>query len=189
VYLLEVKPGTGLHRAIDAGELPAPDEDLAADMYEALCRHATSAGYEHYEISNFALPGKQSLHNLKYWTDCVYIGFGPGAHSMNGRTRYANFGDLTHYERAVQAGDLPMETTTELTPEMRFKDALIMGLRLVAGLNLELMSDRYHVNAQQFIIKTVGDLMDQGLLRIQGEVVLLTDKGRLLSNMVFSRWV
>lgn len=189
VYLLEVKPGTGLHRAINAGELPAPDEDLAADMYETLCRHATSAGYEHYEISNFALPGKQSLHNLKYWTDCVYIGFGPGAHSMDGRTRYANFGDLNDYERAVEAGDLPIEIKTELTPEMRFKDALIMGLRLVAGLNLELMSDRYEVDARQFIARTVGDLLDQGLLRIQGEILFLTDRGRLLSNMVFSRWV
>ncbi|AFM25725.1 radical SAM family heme chaperone HemW [Desulfomonile tiedjei] len=189
VYLLEVKPGTRLHRLIDAGELPGPDEDLAADMYETLCRDAKEAGYEHYEISNFALPGKQSIHNLKYWTDCVYIGFGPGAHSMDGRTRYANFRDLTDFEKAVEAGDLPIEIKTKLTPEMRFKDALIMGLRLVGGLNLELISERYNVDALQFIKKTVGDLLDQGLLRMQGEILLLTDRGRLLSNMVFSRWV
>jgi oxygen-independent coproporphyrinogen-3 oxidase len=108
---------------------------------------------------------------------------------MDGRTRYANFGDLNDYERAVEAGDLPIEIKTELTPEMRFKDALIMGLRLVAGLNLELMSDRYEVDARQFIARTVGDLLDQGLLRIRGNILFLTDRGRLLSNMVFSRWV
>jgi oxygen-independent coproporphyrinogen III oxidase len=189
VYLLEIKSGTKLAQLITSGAVPPPDEDLAADMYDEICPMTAEAGYEHYEISNFALPGRFSRHNMKYWSDEVFLGFGPGAHGMTGRARYANLESLDLYEQALEAGSLPLETVTEMTPEMRFKDALIMGLRLVKGIDLDLIGRRYSMDARAFVLRTIGDLQSAGLFEILGHTLSLTPKGRLLSNVVFSRWV
>ncbi len=108
---------------------------------------------------------------------------------MTGRHRYANLGDLADYQRAVNQGTLPFAHMEELSAETRFKDALIMGLRLVKGLDLDLIGRRYRVDARAFVLETVGDLREAGLFVLQGETLRLTDKGRLLSNLVFARWV
>lgn len=189
VYLLEIKSATKLAALITSGALPPPDEDLAADMYDEICTMTAKAGYEHYEISNFALPGRLSKHNMKYWSDEVFLGFGPGAHGMTGRNRYANLEGLDLYEQTLDRGSLPVESVTVLTPEMRFKDALIMGLRLVKGIDLSLIGRRYSVDAGSFVLRTIGDLQSAGMFEILGHTLSLTPKGRLLSNVVFSRWV
>jgi oxygen-independent coproporphyrinogen-3 oxidase len=189
VYLLEVKNGTRLARLIESKQIPPPDEDLVADMYEEICAAAIDAGYEHYEISNFALPGYASRHNLKYWTDKLYLGFGPGAHGMTGRQRYANEEDFDLYELAINGGYPPVRTLDEMSPEIRFKDAMIMGLRLTKGIDLDFMSSRYRVDARAFVVDSVGDLVPAGLLDLVDNNVRLTEKGRILSNIVFSRWV
>jgi len=189
VYLLERKEGTILDRQIRRGDVLPIDEDLAADMYEEFCACASAAGYVQYEISNFARQGKFCRHNLKYWQDEVYLGFGAGAHSMTGRTRYANVEDLEQYEKSVKSGKFPIASLTQMTPESRFKDALIMGLRLVEGLNLSVLGKRYGVDARSFVLETVGDLVDAGLVALNGDRVFLTPRGRLLSNIVFSRWI
>lgn len=189
VYLLEIKSGTKLAELITSGAVPPPDEDLAADMYDEICAMTAEAGYEHYEISNFSLPGRSSRHNMKYWNDHVFLGFGPGAHGMLGRHRYANLEGLDSYERALEDGLLPEKTVTEMTAEMRFKDALIMGLRLVKGIDLDVVGSRYRVDARAFVLRTIGDLQSAGLFEIVGHTLSLTRKGRLLSNIVFSRWV
>ncbi|MBI5251404.1 MAG: radical SAM family heme chaperone HemW [Desulfomonile tiedjei] len=189
VYLLEIKSGTRLAAMMAAGAVPPQDEDMVADMYDEICEITVNAGYEQYEISNFAVPGRFSRHNMKYWTDQVYIGFGPGAHGMTGRHRYANMESLDLYEQALDKGFLPVETVTEMTPEMRFKDALIMGLRLVKGIDLDLIARRYGVDARAFVLETIGDLQSFGLFEIRKNTLRLTAKGRLLSNVVFGRWV
>ena len=86
VYLLEVKEGTALEACIRNGQVQAPDDDLTAMLYEHICETVVKAGYEHYEISNFARPGRVSRHNLKYWQDCIYIALGAGGHGMTGET-------------------------------------------------------------------------------------------------------
>lgn len=189
VYLLERKPGTKLHDFISSGEAPMPDDDLAADLYEEICSFLESAGYEHYEISNFAREGRVSRHNLKYWEDSPYIGLGSGAHGMTGRARYANLENLERYEAELSQGRLPTATFTELLPETRFKDALIMGLRLTKGLDLDYLSVRYSVDARAFVLGTIADLEDAGLFVLGEAVLRFTPKGRLLSNIVFSRWL
>jgi oxygen-independent coproporphyrinogen-3 oxidase len=189
VYLLELKPGTRLHTRITSGATEKPDDDLAADLYEETCSLLSASGYEHYEISNFAREGRLSRHNLKYWEDSPYIGLGAGAHGMTGRVRYANLEDLRQYQNEVNQEKLPVATLTELTPETRFKEALIMGLRLVRGVDLEHMSRRYLVDVKAFVADTVGDLSHAGLVALDGEILSLTPRGRLLSNVVFSRWV
>src|SRR5208337_2355345 len=126
IYLLELKSETKLDSMIRDGKIPPLDDDLSADLYEDICLFAESAGYQHYEISNFARNGRFALHNLKYWQDRIYIGFGPGAHGMTGRHRYANLENLEEYEQTIRENRLPFATLSELTPETRFKDALIM---------------------------------------------------------------
>lgn len=188
VYLLEVKEGTDLAARISEGEF-RPDDDLAAEMYEDVSRLVVEGGYDHYEISNFARDGRHSRHNMKYWSDRIYIGFGAGSHGMTGRHRYANLADPRVYEQAVGSGVLPVDTLDELTPFARFKDALIMGLRLVQGIDLGKLGRRYDIDGIAFVRETAGDLVTEGLLRFSSQSVTLTPRGRLLSNVVFSRWV
>jgi oxygen-independent coproporphyrinogen III oxidase len=189
VYLLELKAGTKLHTLTETGEVPMPDDDLAADLYEEICDILSATGYEHYEISNFARQGCQSRHNLKYWEDSIYVGLGAGAHGMTGRARYANLEDLDQYEAALNKRQLPIAVMTELTPESRFKDALIMGMRLVRGIDLRRLSDQYQADAKAFVMDTIEDLSESGLFVLDGESLTLTPRGRLLSNVVFARWL
>jgi len=189
VYLLELKSGTVLETMIRSGRLAAVDEDLAADMYDDLCELTHSAGFDHYEISNFAMPGRRSRHNLKYWQDDIYIGLGPGAHGMTGTCRYANEHDPERYEKALAAGRLPEEVLDALKADIRFRDALIMGLRLVTGVDLIHLGQRYQVDAHAFVKDTIGDLESSGLFVLEPGRLALTHRGRLLSNIVFSRWV
>ena len=189
VYLLELKKGTRLELEIAESVTPLIDDDLVADMYEELCRLIEEHGYEQYEISNFALPGFRSRHNLKYWQDVPFLGIGTGAHGMTGRVRYAHSEDVSSYISAITAGELPFSTFTQLTPEERFKDALIMGLRLVEGIDLVQLGNRYRTNALSFVIRTIGDLIESGLSSITDGRLQLTPRGRLLSNEVFTRWI
>jgi oxygen-independent coproporphyrinogen-3 oxidase len=189
VYLLEVKEGTRLARRIEAGEVEPPDDDLAAEMYERFCALAEAAGCEQYEISNFARPGRRCRHNLKYWSDEVFLAAGAGAHGMTGRVRYENRELLTDYQARVLAGLLPRSVVTELTPQARFKDALIMGMRLVEGVDLEALAARYGVDARRYVLESAGDLVGAGLIRLEDSRCVLSPRGRLLSNQVFSRWV
>jgi len=188
-YMLEVKPGTQLERLLERGEILPIDEDLVADMYEEIVSLAQGAGYEQYEISNFAKPGRRSRHNLKYWTDGIFLGLGAAATGMNGRVRYVNIEDPAMYVDALNRAVLPHASVTEFTPETRFKDALIMGLRLVEGLDLSILSRRYQVDAKEFVMATIGDLAEEGLFTLDRDRLSLTPRGRLLSNVVFARWV
>ncbi|MGB6063994.1 MAG: radical SAM family heme chaperone HemW [Desulfomonilaceae bacterium] len=189
IYLLELKSGTILDAMIRDGRIPPLDDDLSADLYEDICQFAKEAGYEHYEISNFARNGLLARHNLKYWQDQIYVGFGPGAHGMTGHHRYANIEDLERYAEIVHRNRLPFASRAELTPMIRFKDSLIMGLRLVKGIDLEFLGKRYSVDARTFVVNTIGDLEPAGLFILNGHNLALTPRGRLLSNVVFSRWV
>ncbi len=189
VYLLEIKEGTSLHADVQAGRVRPLDDDLVAEMYEEIWALAGKRGYEHYEISNFALDGHRSRHNLKYWHDSLYVGLGVAAHGMTGRRRYANIDDPEAYRAALNGGKLPEASSDQMSPETRFKDALIMGLRLVQGIDLDHIGRRYGVDAVRFVRDTTGDLEDAGLYAIQGSRISLTARGRLISNVVFSRWV
>ena len=189
VYLLEVKPGTALEQRLQRGETLAAADDATAEMYEDVCRLAEAAGYEQYEIANFARKDKYSRHNLKYWTDRRYVGVGPGACGMTGRQRYTNVPDIEDYCSALAGSRLPRETVEELSAAVRFRDALIMGLRLVRGIDLKELSTRYGVDAAGYVNETIGDLEAAGLFEINGDRLALTSRGRLLSNTIFCRWV
>lgn len=133
-YCLSYEPGTALHARMIAGKVTPTDDEILSDMYNILCYEAVKAGYEHYEISNFALPGMRSRHNSSYWTGTPYLGLGPGAHSYDGSIRRFNPGNLKEYI------DFPSITVVdEETEDERFNDLLITALRTSDGLDISVL--------------------------------------------------
>ena len=180
-YLLEVHSGTPLAQHIERGIQPAPDEDLAAVMYESMLERAVAAGYEHYEISNLCLPGFQSRHNTKYWTGEPYFGFGCSAHSYDGATRrWSNTREVVEYVRLVEHGLKPLDEEHELTVEELRSETLFLGLRLMRGVSLDLFKE-YETDLARF--------RDAGLVEVEDDLIRLTRHGALLSNEVFSAFV
>jgi oxygen-independent coproporphyrinogen-3 oxidase len=194
LYLLEVKESTQLYGQIKRGLMPQPDDDLAGEMYEMISRSTQEAGYEHYEISNFArlsdLPKSyRAKHNVKYWTGAPFYGIGCGAHSYNGRARWVNTLKTESYiEQVARVGDAINERH-ELSIEDIAAEAIFMGLRLAEGINLEAFRADYGLD----ILVRYGDdlprLADAGLIHIENGRLQLTAKGRLLSNEVFMTFV
>jgi oxygen-independent coproporphyrinogen-3 oxidase len=185
VYLLEVHPRTRLGREMALGRLePAPDDATAA-LYETAADLLTGRGYEHYEISNFARPGHRSRHNLKYWTDQEYLGFGPAAHSYCGGQRWSNAPDLRGYLARAGVGAARIDDPQPRSG--RGAEALFAGLRLAAGVDLEVLRRRYGAALPAPGDPRLDALRLAGLVEVQGPRLRLTRRGRLLSNEVFER--
>ena len=134
-YCLSYEPGTALYARMNAGKISPTDDETLEEMYHHLCQEAAGAGYDHYEISNFALPGKRSRHNSSYWTGSPYLGLGPGAHSFDGKIRRFNPGNLSEYIESESITVVDEENEDE-----RFNDLLITALRTADGLDLSALT-------------------------------------------------
>lgn len=189
VYMFEVKSGSSIESIIKMNQNCVVDDDVMADMYETVCAELSLEGFEQYEISNFCKPGMESRHNLKYWSDQIFLGFGVAAHGMVGTMRYSNVVDLDNYLEAIHCNGNIIESCVELDPLTRFKDAMIMGLRKNQGVNLSDMNFRYSFDCRRFVKEILNDLKDAELFVIENDVIRLTSRGRLLSNIVLSRFV
>ncbi len=132
-YMLDLHRGTTLHARVLAGETFLPGGDAVADLYDLLCDRLAAAGFEHYEISNFARPGGRSRHNLRYWRGEEYIGLGPSAHGCFRGVRTENPRSVERWRRALERGERPHERVSEVTARERRENALIFGLRLSDG--------------------------------------------------------
>jgi putative oxygen-independent coproporphyrinogen III oxidase len=170
-YALTIEPATPLGRKVAAGLVPAPDADLQADMYEAACGALTAAGYLHYEVSNWARPGFECLHNRGYWEDRPYLGLGAGAHSYRDGRRWWNVRPPQHYLAEVAAGRLPIGGEERLAGEERRLERLLLGLRTTAGVPIAWV-DRGRAAAYA----------DEGLAERRDGRVRLTEQGMLLAN-------
>src|SRR6266550_2612127 len=138
LYLLDVHEGTPLADQIRSGMRPPPDDDLAGEMYQLMLAEVSAAGYQHYEISNFCLPGFASRHNTKYWAGAPYYGFGCSAHSYDGaRRRWANERDTAKYIDLIEQEESPVVERTELNEEDARSESIFLGLRLMRGLDLK----------------------------------------------------
>jgi oxygen-independent coproporphyrinogen-3 oxidase len=186
VYLLEVDEGSRLGAELlrggnrySAGDVPGDDE--MAEFYETACSVLEAAGYEHYEISNWAKPGFASRHNLKYWTREAYLGFGAGAHSFSGAERWANAHDAASYVNAVTAGRLPVEQLEKLTPESALEEELFLGLRQLEGIDVGRIERRYGVSLDSRFAR----LTSAGLIEREGSQVRLAPGRVSVSNEVF----
>jgi oxygen-independent coproporphyrinogen-3 oxidase len=206
LYGLTLETGTAMEQQVRRGILPEPDPDLAADMYEYAREAMTNAGYEHYEISNWCLPGYRSRHNMAYWQVDPYLGIGPGAHSNLDGFRFHNVKLPSQYARSVQRwAEMPHEAAVidefvlkdtptleglEATgPETAMAETLFLGLRLLDGIQLREFQLRHGTGLIDAYGAEVGDLVSSGLLELSGECLKLTSKGLLLSNQVFVRFV
>jgi oxygen-independent coproporphyrinogen-3 oxidase len=189
LYLLEVYPNAPLRDEMArAGWSQAPDED-AAEMYLSSMERLERAGYFQYEISNVARPGRASRHNLKYWRDGAWIGFGCGAHSTRGNARWKNVASTEDYIVRLGAGISPAIERRTLTPDEKLEDALFMGLRLSAGIDLAEIGGRYSVNVLDRFGTALEPFLDRGLLVQEGSHLRLTREGMLLANEIMAVFV
>jgi oxygen-independent coproporphyrinogen-3 oxidase len=186
VYLLEVDEGSRLGAEIlrggnrySARDVPADDE--MAEFYETACAVLERAGYEHYEISNWARQGFASRHNLKYWRREPYLGFGAGAHSFSGTERWANAHDAAEYVGAITAGRLPVEQVEKLTAESALEEELFLGLRQLGGIDVGRIEREYGVE----LASRFDPLASAGLVEREGSVVRLAPGRVSVSNEVF----
>jgi oxygen-independent coproporphyrinogen-3 oxidase len=187
LYLLDVHEGTPLADQIRTGMRPKPDDDLAGEMYAIMIEQVCAAGYEHYEISNFCRPGFASRHNTKYWVGAPYYGFGNSAHSYDGhRWRWANERDVMKYVRLVEKDESPIVERTELSEADARSESIFLGLRLMRGLDLKNYQARFGTDLREQYDGELGRLMDAGLIEIRGGVLMLTSRGAVLSNEVFT---
>src|SRR5467141_3716334 len=186
VYLLEIDEGSRLGKELLLGGAKysartVPSEDEMADNYEMAQKVLRAAGYHHYEISNWAKPGFESRHNLKYWRRQPYLGFGAGAHSFSGTERWANAHDAAAYVNAVQGGRLPVEQREELTAESALEEELFLGLRQLDGIDLGRIEREYGVT----LAGKFDPLALAGLVKRDGGMVRLAPDRLSVSNEVF----
>ena len=187
LYLLDVHEGTPLADQIRSGMRPQPDDDLAGEMYQLMLAEVGAAGYQHYEISNFCLPGFESRHNTKYWAGAPYYGFGCSAHSYDGaRRRWANERDTAKYVELIEQETSPVVERTELKAEDARSESIFLGLRLMSGLDLKAYRARFGTDLRDEYSAELVRLSDAGLIEIDERLMRLTKRGALLSNEVFA---
>ena len=186
IYLLEVDEGSRLGKELlqgggrySAGAVPSEDE--MAEFYEMALESLRAAGYRHYEISNWAKPGFESKHNLKYWRREAYLGFGAGAHSFSGAQRWANAHDAAAYVSGVQSGRLPVEQHEKMTAERALEEELFLGLRQLDGIDVSRIEREYGVT----LAGRFEPLASAGLVKRDGNVVRLAPERLSVSNEVF----
>ncbi len=205
LYCLTLEEGTPMEQQVRLGEMPQLDPDLAADMYLLAEDLLEQAGYRHYEISNWAKPGKESLHNLTYWRNQPYLGVGPGAHSYLGEWRFHNISSPREYIRrlddtsppstsleAISQGAIGRVPTVEgvetIEQRLEMAETMMLGLRGEEGVSLEGFANRFDMALPSVYEAQVQELTSLGLLEQRDGVLCLTGRGRLLGNEVFLRF-
>ena len=189
LYLLELYPNAPLREDMArAGWSLAPDDD-AAQMYLWSLSRLDEAGYSQYEISNVARPGRESRHNVKYWTDGEWLGFGCGAHSTRGGVRWKNVSGTEEYIERVSAGRPTAAERRQQPTDERLGDALFTGLRLTQGVDIEEVGQRYGVDVWPRFARDLEPFLTAGLLIREGPRLRLTRPGMLVANEVMAVFV
>jgi oxygen-independent coproporphyrinogen-3 oxidase len=189
LYLLELYPNAPLREDMARGGWTLSPDDDAADMYERAMERLEQAGYEQYEISNVARPGRRSRHNMKYWTDGEWLGLGCGAHSTLAAIRWKNVSATSDYVGRIEAGDPIATEIRVLTPAQRLEERLFMGLRLIEGIDLEDVKRHYSVDILERYGDPLRDYRDAGLLVQEGTRLRLTRRGLLVSNEIMAVFI
>jgi len=189
LYLLEIYPNAPLRDAMARGRWSLAPDDDAADMYLQAMDRLDRAGYEQYEISNVSRRGRRSLHNLKYWTDGEWLGFGCGAHSTRNGVREKNVSSTTEYIARVVAGGQICGEQRVLTPQERLEEALFTGLRLADGLAVTEVNSRYAVDVRALYGNELQPFVDAGLLIYDDARMYLTRAGMLLAHEVMTVFI
>ena len=185
-YELTLEENTPLFAIIKSDAIAATDEDLVLEMYNHTIDYLAGHGYEHYEISNFALPGFKCIHNLNYWNRGEYIGAGAGAHSFVNGVRTKNIADVNKYIDSLNSGIIHETESLMITPGESLKEFIFLGLRKTEGINVKnipssMIADR---EALEKLIDASGELINEGYLELNEDYLRLTRKGIVISNTI-----
>ena len=189
LYILELYPNAPLREAMARGKWSLAPDDDAADMYLEAMARLDAAGYEQYEISNVAKPGRQSRHNLKYWTDGEWLGFGCGAHSTRRGVRWKNLSATTEYIAAVASGGQLVVERRVLSAREKLEEALFMGLRLALGIDVDTVKARFGVDVWDIYRRHLEQFREAGVLIYDGRLLRLSRTGMLLANEIMSKFL
>ena len=184
-YHLIYEEGTALWNLREQRQVEEADEELSVTLFKTLIDELTQAGYQHYEISNFCLPGLHSRHNSSYWTGKKYLGCGPSAHSFNGLSRQWNVASLEAYLNGMSLGK-PDYEIEELDLYTRYNDFVITSIRTCRGMSLSHLHTEYGEELYRYCLRMAKSYLEQGLLEKKGDNLKLTPKGIFISDGIMS---
>jgi oxygen-independent coproporphyrinogen-3 oxidase len=180
-YALTVEPRTALKKFIEKGIVPDVDDEMAEEQFQILLTQLERAGFTHYELSNFGIPGYFSRNNTAYWQGRSYIGIGPSAHSFNGVRRSWNIANNALYIKGINLGQLPMEVET-LSQRDQYNEYVMTGLRTMWGVSLNQVGERFGQGFQQYLLQQAERHLEERYLFLDGDTLLVTRKGKFLSD-------
>ena len=183
-YVLTFEAGTVFTRRMREGHLPAPVEERDLAHLHLACERMQEAGLARYEISNFARPGRACRHNLAYWQNANWVGLGAGAHSHESGRRWKNVDDPADYVRAITSGGSPVEWREAMGKPVQLFESLMMGLRLIAGVDLDELTRRHGIDLRVTHAAALTRQQEQGLIELEGATLRLTERGLDLANSV-----
>jgi oxygen-independent coproporphyrinogen-3 oxidase len=184
-YSLTVEPRTALASAIKRGKQVPLNDEQSADQFEILINKTAACGFEHYEISNFAKPGKYAVHNTNYWRGVPYLGIGPSAHGFDGSNRYLNIANNAQYLTALSNGKLA-ETVEELDQYDRFNEYMMTALRTMWGVDLNKIKNQYGPAYLQDTMKNIQPFMERNWLQLDADTLKLTHDGKYFADYIAS---
>ena len=188
LYSLILENHTVFMNRMRRGKLPLPKEELEAEMFEYIIEELERAGFEHYEISNFSKPSFESRHNLMYWDNAEYYGIGAGASGYVNGIRYKNHGPIRHYLSAVEEGNARI-TEEHLSQKEQMEEEMFLGLRKKSGVSMVRFEEKFGRSFDGLYGETVRDLVQQGLMQIEGDRVRMTKRGLFLGDTVAERFI
>ena len=171
------------------GKLPLPSQDEEADMFELAMKTMEDFGRHHYEISNYALPGYESRHNLHYWKADEYFAFGAGAHGYVNGVRYQNNGPIQHYLTPLRDEKLPIFSETLLTKKQLIEEFMFLGLRKFSGVSKKEFMERFGNSMEEIYGEVIQELIEEELLTTTSDGYVLTHQGKFLGNNVFQSFL
>lgn len=184
-YALTTEPGTAMDVLIRKKKMQGPDEERTVRQFLFLMDRLEESGFEHYEISNFCLPGFPSRHNSAYWEGTPYLGLGPSAHSFNGVSRQWNISSVGDYIKQVNLGEVPAEKEV-LSSSQRFNEYIMTSIRTKSGVDPHLLSTRFGKDLADDFSRRAGDFIASGHLVLEHGAYHLTRKGKLFADAVSS---
>ena len=188
LYSLILENHTVFMNRMRRGKLPLPKEELEAEMFEYIIAELERAGFVHYEISNFSKQGFESRHNLMYWDNAEYYGIGAGASGYVDGVRYKNHGPIRHYLKAVEEGSARINEE-HLSQREQMEEEMFLGLRKKSGVSMVRFEEKFERSFQELYGDIVKDLIQQGLMQVDGDRVRMTKRGLFLGDTVAERFI
>lgn len=188
LYSLILEHHTVFMNKMRRGKLNLPTEDLEAEMFDYIIAELSKNGFEHYEISNFSKPGFESRHNLMYWSNDEYYGFGAGASGYVNGIRHRNHGPIRHYLRSVEEGNTHVHEEV-LSEQEKMEEEVFLGLRKKSGISIARFNDKFDNRFDSLYGQVTQELIEEGLLQLDGQQLRMTKKGLFLGDSVAERFI